>query len=346
MRAMLFASVLGVMVWSALIPVAQADDPQVTKSGESLKGASKKYGDLTVTQIKAGALPCVFWADAKGSAFYAITPAGAIRRISFPDLKETVQADLQSRCTYLAPSAEGLVVSVSESQEVWLLDEATFKVKAKIAVPNLHRCVSAYPLSIGVAVNKAGRDNEIFEVDFKAKTSKKYAGERPKHGGYWDPVITPDGKFVFTGGHLYGFNRWGIVNGKLKYMETKTDGFDGSTVHIPQVSADSKYFVLGTYTGNGGEPRGQWVFKSNNIQSPEFTVARQAAVVGVDEADGYVYAAHPRGPFRLHSMKGDLIKEYKLDGTADPKQILAHPSGNQALYVEGGKFSLVEAPKK
>ena len=92
--------------------------------------------------------------------------------------------------------------------------------------------------------------------------------------------------------------------------------------------------------------RGQWVFKSNNIQSPDFTVVPNAAVVGVGAAGGYVYAAHPRGPFRLHSMKGDLIKEYKLDGTADPKQILAHPAGSQALYLEGGKFSVIEAPKK
>ncbi len=64
MRAICFGAVLGVMAWCAVIPVpVQADDPQVTKSGESLKGDTKKLNDLRVTQIKAGALPCVFWAD-------------------------------------------------------------------------------------------------------------------------------------------------------------------------------------------------------------------------------------------------------------------------------------------
>src|SRR5208337_4087994 len=148
MRAMFFASVLGVMACSALVPVAQADDPQATKSGASLKGDPKKITDLTVTPVKAGALPCVFWADAKGTAFYTISASGAIRRISYPELKEEILADLQTKSAYMSPSAEGLVVTVADSQEVLLLDAATFKIKVKLPVPGLTRAVSAYPLSM------------------------------------------------------------------------------------------------------------------------------------------------------------------------------------------------------
>jgi len=314
-------------------------------SGRSLKGDKTKVVDLTVTQIKTGALPCLFWADAKGTAFYTISAAGAIRRISFPDLIETAQTDLQSRCSYLAPSAEGLVVSVSELQEVWVLDEATFKVKATIAVPALVRAVSAYPLSVGVAVNKDG----IYELDFKTKTSKRYAGERSQLGGYADPVMTPDGKFVFTAGAGYGFNRWGVVNGKLKFFEGTTGGHDGSAIRLPQVTADSKYFILGTYTGNARTTMPPyygvtWIFRSDNIQVPDFTIVPMSSVVGVDTAAGYVYGAHVRAGIKLYSMKGDLIKDYKME--ADPKQILVHPEGNRFLYLEGNKFSLVEVPKK
>lgn len=341
MRAFYLWSMAGLLAWAALSGPVQADDPKVSKSGDTLKGDTKKVGDLAVTPVKTGPLPCVFWADAKGTAFYTIDSGGTIRRISFPDLKETVQAELQSRCSWLAPSAEGLVVSVTESQEVWLLDEATFKVKQKIPVPSLKRAVSAAPLSVGVA----STDSDLYDLDFKKKTSRKYAGEKPKSGGYADPVITPDGKSVYTAGGIYNFNRWGIVSGQLKYLQSSPGIHDGSTIRLLQVSSDSKYVWLGSYTGNNGADRGMFIYKSNNIETAEFTIKPNSAVAGVDAAGGYVYGAHPRSTFKLYSMKGELQKEHKLDGS-DPKQILVHPEGNKLLFLQSDRFLLIEVPKQ
>src|SRR5262249_11691850 len=114
-------------------PVAAADEPKVTTPNASVKGDTKDVISLkaTPTKLRAYVLGCMCWADDKGTAFWTLDPVGTIRRLSFPDLKETHNIELGKKCSWLNPSAEGLVVSVSEAQEVWLLDPDKFTVKQK-----------------------------------------------------------------------------------------------------------------------------------------------------------------------------------------------------------------------
>ncbi len=138
--------------------VAFADDPKVTTPKDSVKGDTTEVMGLKATAIKlrANVLGCMCWADAKGTAFWTLDPAGIIRRIAFPDLEVTHVIELDKKCSWLSPSAEGVVVTVAESKEVWVLDPTKFTTRRKIAVPFLQRAASALNLSTAFAVGDKG----------------------------------------------------------------------------------------------------------------------------------------------------------------------------------------------
>src|SRR5262249_21658747 len=111
-------------------------------TGDSIKGDSQEVDDLMVAVIDLDAkqqLGCMRWVDEQVTAFYALDKNGVLRRVSFPDFKVSQTKDFERKCAWLDISAEGLLLSVPDKQEVWLVDPEQFEVKATIAVPNLKR---------------------------------------------------------------------------------------------------------------------------------------------------------------------------------------------------------------
>jgi hypothetical protein len=113
---------LAVCVWAAvgLGRTVAADDAKVSTPNESVKGATAEVMGVKTTALtlRANILGCMCWADDKGTAFWALDPAGTVRRISFPDLQVTHVIDIGKKCSWINPSAEGPVVSVADSKEV------------------------------------------------------------------------------------------------------------------------------------------------------------------------------------------------------------------------------------
>ena len=68
----------------------------------------------------------------------------------------TQLAEKRTTTAWLAPSAEGLVVSVADVQEVWVLDAVKGTPTKKVAVPSLKRAASALNLSTAFASNGFG----------------------------------------------------------------------------------------------------------------------------------------------------------------------------------------------
>jgi hypothetical protein len=325
-------------------PVAGADEPRVTTPNASVKGDTKEVMGLQVTPVKlrANVLGCMCWADDKGTAFWALDPVGTIRRLSFPDLKETHTIELGKKCSWLNPSAEGLVVSVSELQEVWLLDPDKFTVKQRIAVSGLKRAASALSLSTAFASN----GKELYQVDLKTGKAALYSGEGPKFHGYADPVVSPDGKYLFTSGGFEQMNRFGIKDGKATFDQSSPRIAQGRVDIGVQVSPDSKFVTLPSYAGNYGAGKygNVFVYPVENIERAEVTLefdGPSGMAISADPASGKFYA---KG-LLVFDKEGKREKEYKLDA-GDVKQMLVHPQGGKLLLLGTGKFLLVELPAK
>jgi uncharacterized protein (TIGR03066 family) len=324
-------------------------DVKVTASGQSLRGATQDLVDLKVTDVTLPArttLPCLTWADEQGSAFFALDSAGVLRRVSFPDFKAVQKADLGKKCSWLALSAEGLVVSLPELQEVWVVGTEKYNVKRAIPVPSLKRAVSAPGLSVAFASN----GDELYELDLRKGTAAKFSGEAGQAPGFADPVLTPDGKYLFTRGGFENMHRFAVQDGKLTYQQSSPRIAQGRVDVGIQISPDSRRVCLPCYAGNYGAGKYGciFVYGVGNIEKEEFILDPGCMAVGFDPKGGYLLGEG--GPqsgqtLRLFDANGQLRKDYKL-GTGGVLQMLVYPAGNKVLLLTGEKAMLVEVPRQ
>src|SRR5262249_50647635 len=100
----------------------------VKVTGVSLAGAKQTHKGLAVTEltVKGEGVPrCLCW-SADGKAFFHLEPEkGLVRRISFPGLSEERLLEVGRRCSWLSVSGRGLLVTVAEGEEVWVVEPAT-----------------------------------------------------------------------------------------------------------------------------------------------------------------------------------------------------------------------------
>jgi uncharacterized protein (TIGR03066 family) len=330
-------------------PSLPRGDIKILAAGESVKGATRDVVDLKVTEVALPArstLACLAWADDEGSAFFALDSAGIIRRITFPDFKVLQKADLGKKCSWLARSAEGLLVSLPDLQEVWVVGTEKYNVKRAIPVPSLKRAVSVPRLSAGFASN----GDDLYELDLRKGTTSKFNGAAGQAPGFSDPVLTPDGKYLFTRGGFENMHRFTVQDGKLTYEQSSPRIAQGRVDIGVQVSPDSNQVCLPCYAGNYGAGKygAVFVYPVGNIEKEAFVLDPGCMAVGFDPKGGYLYGEG--GPqsgqiFRLFDARGQLRKDYKL-GTGGVLQMLVHPAGNKVLLLTGEKVLLVEVPKQ
>ncbi len=312
---------------------------------DSLKGDEKETGDVKFARIDLPAkelAPPLAWADEKGTAFYALTRNGVLWKVSFPDFVVKEKKDLGRKCSWLAVSKEGLLVTVPDPQEVWVVDPAKLSsVKKKIAVPNVQRAVSAPNLSVAVAGGgDKFRGGGLSALDLK--TGKATPMEFPPDPdaprrmiGKDRPVISPDGKYLFTEGYEQ-ITRFVLARGKWKFEESSPRIAQGPTRGGIIVSPDSKFVCLPSGGGNYGAGYATHVYPINSFQKRQCTLETgpYPAAVGFDPAGGYIYGQNARNSLILFGPTGVKKKEYKLGpGGLDVSQYLVHPAGNKVLIV-------------
>jgi hypothetical protein len=322
--------------------------PRPAASGDSLKGDTKDVMDLKVTDITLPAkttLACLSWVDAKGSAFFALEATGVLRRVSFQEVQETARIDLGEKCAWLALSAEGLVVCLPMLEEVWVLDPERLEMTQRYAIPNVRRVAAVPSLAVAIASNGP----ELFVIDLKKKTSVKFTGAGPRFGGYDDPVITPDGRYVFTRGGLEQLHRFRLAEGQLRFEESSPRIIQGPCGGI-QVSSDSRLVCIPSGGGNyGAKPAySTIVYPVTTFQKIEFTLPQGAypRAVAFDTAGAHIYAQSFQHALIVFDAAGVKKKEYSLARSGEVRQYLVHPEGNKLLLLTEGALRYVEVPKE
>jgi hypothetical protein len=332
----------------ASLPLRPLLKPAAT--GDALKGETRAVMDVSTASVKLSptkTLLCLTWADDKGSAFYALDASGDLRRVSYPDLKEEWKQPLGEKCAWMSLSSEGLLITLQDGQEVWLIDPARGEMKGRWGIAHVVRAAST--ASSSVAVASAG--DAIFVLDLKKGTSLKYNGPKPQFGGLDDPVMTPDGKYLFTAARLgLGvMHRWAVADGKLRLEESSGGVAQGRIDSGVTVSPDAKFVCFPSYVGGGAKPPKNYtlsVFAVGNLKEPAFVLDPGGTAIGFDPAGGHIYTQN----LRLFDYGGKFNKEYQLGGgppmITGMGQILVHPAGNTFLMIGDSKVLAVTVPKK
>jgi S1-C subfamily serine protease len=326
-------------------------------TGETLEGETWTESDLTGTEInvRAGQVPrCIFWGE-DGKTFFVLEQSGTLRRIALDGFREEMHWEVGKRCSWLSPSAEGLVLTVAGLQEVWLIDAKDFRVKAKAAIPSADRAVSAPTLSVAFAI---GADRQarrsLHVVDLKTgEVAREYGpadfGDQVAVFGL--PAVTPNGKYLFTEG-MEMIQRFRILGDELHLEEVGRRNIRGAAQgRAVEISPDGYYVAQVTTNGNGPLYATN-VFKITDLSKPEIVIASgpHPAALGFDIKAGFVYAQNDGVPLIVFRPSGIRHKEYTLASPSRmggrARQFIVHPDGGKLLVLTDIKLVFVEWPRK
>ena len=322
--------------------------PKSAVTNQSLAGkpAFDPNSQATVTQLlKSSDVRELCWSK-NGQAFFALSGTGILRRMDLKGVEER-RLELGRACSCLAMSAEGLIVTVPQLQEAWVIDADTLEVKKRVPAPGAVQVVSSPRLSIAIASRISnepwkGMDLQLMILDLvKGEPVAHY--DRP--GKF--AAVSPDGKFLFTqsGEQLQRFR---IEGQKLIEEETSQPIALRQGLGIV-ISPDSKHVCLVSHMGNHTVPgfgKSTYVFTLNKLQAPAFWVPMgpYCQTLGFDPKGGHVFSHVAYKTLEVYSYEGKKQKEVpiKLANPGPTYQILPHPDGDKLLIRQHLEVLLVD----
>lgn len=291
-------------------------------------------------------VPCARWADDKGDHAYLLDgDSGVLLKVATATGKVVEKKDFGKKVGWLDESAAGLLVSVPDKGEVWVLD-GKLEVKKTIEVKALGKAASSPKLNVAVVGGQKSTD-PLQVLDLKTGQLTKVTTESKKVSRFLghNPTVTPDGKVAFTsdGDSLLRFD---VADGKLNFSEVIRTG--GKTRPIV-VSADSKFLV---HPAGGGNPDvkpnyATAVYTVGSLTKTEcvLDVGAYPGPAGFDVVNGRVYTTNRKFQLMVFTLGGVKKGEYTF-GKEEPRQYLVHPAGGKVLALATDQVSFVEVPKE
>ncbi len=295
--------------------------------------AAKSISGINVRPVTLGAgssAPCLCWAeDAK--AFYHVDGDGVVRRVSYPELKVEATNNIGKKCKWISLSSMGLVATVLEAQEAWLLDPTTLKESAMIPIGTAKWVVSSPKIAHAYAIEPDPANDHLTVLDLKAGMPlKHYRSWDVERTSFSNAIISPDGKYLFTSFHqIY---RTKLDGEKLAPAGRSDLWVTGATGLSMSTAGD---FICAPGAGRDGTD----IFSTGNLRRPLWTI-KYGRMVGFDVMSGLIYSQNLSSPLIIVNTKGIKLKEFPLENTKNPQpsisQFLVHPSGGRFVAVSQG----------
>jgi WD40 repeat protein len=325
-----------------------------TPSNGDLGGATATLGEVSLQEVKVNAAQVArkpLWSP-DGKFFYALEKdKGTLHKIASDGLQEAVKVELETPCSSMAMSGEGIVVAANAIQQLYLVDPASLKVVRSMAAPRVVFVATAPTLSVAFAAAQPGSPGgEVINVlDLKTgEIVRKYNGASwPPNGvGFKDATATADGKYLFTWSGSEQMHRFKIDGASLVFEQSSGRIAQGGVVL--EVSPDGKWVALPSGGGNYGteKPYSTFIYSVTDLSSPVFTIESAGTrALGFDPKQGYVYANSGPNQFTISTMKALKLKEVEIKGAGGPKQFVAHPEGGSLLLLTDNKLFYVVLQK-
>lgn len=321
---------------------------------KSVLGTSHNVQDAEVTPLtidtKRG-VPHMVWSS-NADYFYVLNQQGLLRQIQVPTFVEIKQLDMETRAYGLALSRQGLLVSLIEKGEIWVLDEESLAVKKVINTPGISQAVSSPNLDLAFVPTDGYRKMNIYDLrsgrNVKSITTyelqQEFGKSIRKHpdgvtlSEFGSPAISPDGQYFMCIG-FECLHRMKIQGHNLIYEEMGARFGKGRI----EISPDSKYVAMPTGGGNRSivespklESYGTYVFRINDLQKPIAAVnsGSYPRALAYDKKRRMLYAQNYEHQLITCNVDGTLIKKYQLTRRGDSvKQFLTDPKGRFLLMM-------------
>ena len=333
-------------------------------SSKNLLGEDFTIGDATAFKLSLpmSAIKATPLRSADGKSLYVLETGGILHQVTLPACTETLSLDFAEATTLFALSREGLLVYISRTQELAVIDAKTFKQLRRIALPGINELTAAAGSNLAYATN----GNSIYVIDVArgvlAKTIAINAlqatyGQRIKRhadgvilGECRLPTLTPDGKTLICMG-FECLHRFRCEGQDLIYEEMGPR--IGQNAQRLEISEDGTYVALPSGGGNypvADHPKAPgystFVYKVTNLQRPATIIAsgHYPRALAFDKKAGRIYAMNYDFQFLVFTPQGVKEKEYKLERQGETRFILPLADGDRALVGTENSLFLIELP--
>lgn len=274
-----------------------------------------------------------------GRAFYALSVNGLLQKVQHdgPRHFEVVRRiDLARHTSCLSLSAEGLVATMDDLQEVWLLDPMTLAVTKRIPVPWARRAVSSPNVSFALVGGRGG----VTYLDLKHGRALHRIPAATAHA-----QLSPDGKHYFAEGgteQLVGYPVSGV-----DLLEPQKSARIASNGQSISVSPDSKLVALPAGGGNG-HGYSTYVYKVGDLSRRILEVRSGAypQCIAFDAKNGLIYAQNHDNSLMVFSDTAIEKHQFsfrvgRIKG-GSPRQFALHPEGRKVLLHFGQAVLFVD----
>ena len=326
-------------------PLAPLDLPASSSPHRSLLGARKASAGMLVTTINLPAeeiVEDIVWSPA-GDRFFALNADGVLSKVTADDFVEERRIDLGRRCGFMAPSADGLLVAMTDLQEVWVIDPLTLNVKGRVAAPGVKRVLSGPTLHFALCCADAqfGREGEVVYLDL-TRLEPVYQFDVPTRFAR----LTPDGKYYFAEGGIEQLCCYYVKDGRLSTgPRTERIAQNGQNICL---SPDGQLVCLPSGGGNYGSGYGTFIYAVDKLTVPKFalTTGPYPRLVAFDAVDQSIYAENSDYQLMLFSPTAIKRKQLSLidepGGHDEPRQFVPHPGGHRLLVLLAKRLLYVD----
>ncbi len=308
--------------------------------------------------INAKEMPaCVCWAP-DGSAFYCLDATEArLCKFSVNPLEEVADLEIGARVTWVSLYKEGVVVTLGDQTEIWLVDPETLEVKRKADVPSASKVYSSPSLMVGFAVlHGQGRDG-LGMVDLRSGkllrifTAQEFRTPKGLSPSWGQIAVAPDGKVVWvvTGGHLQRF-KFTPSTKQLQYDDSSpaSIGREGREIVL---SPDGSLICWPCGAGNDRglpkhpeiPPYATYIYETKDISQPKLVLRTGAypQAVGLDPVSGLAFGQNFDTTLLIYNLSGLPLKSISLRGHGT-YQFAPSPVGGKLLMLTSEKLLLVD----
>jgi hypothetical protein len=338
------------------IPGVKIEPPSTRPRQIPLGPKPQPIGEIKIVDLQRGAgSPCLCWSHDGKAVYYLGGPI--VRRISIPDGEETAICRVDKNCNWLCVSAKGLVLTTDFPKEMWLLDPQSLAVLSKFPIGDAKRVISAPNCKFAYFNDSSYRPAMLNVIDLQlGKVVKKYPFNEFGNGrlGFEDPVMTPDGNYLFTSSGSEELNRFRTAGIRVTFEETSPRLLQGVKAGIC-ISSDGKYVCAPSGGGNYSQP-GQmggystFIYSTKSFKTIELAIAHGAypQALGMDLKSGLIYAQNHKMQLMIFDTLGAKIKDVPLKlslrDDSEVNQFLVHPDGRKLIVAATARLWYVEFP--
>ena len=287
-------------------------------------------------------VPAICWTPG-GEEILTLSTDGVLTKYSVSTGSKLAEVEIDSQCSDLDLSKEGIVAVLSGLGEIRVLDTDSMELVSTARVPGAESIacspnssrgyVLTGPSSITVVDLKGGRTADL-------EIQQSHQMQRPLRLKPHDLVLTPDGKYLFAEGGIEMLVRMAVGGRSITIEEATPRIISGRRSRIV-VSADSRLVAVPSGGGNSKAEKhpkvnyGTYIYEVNNLSSPRLAVSTGAypQAIAFDVKANLIYAQNRETALMVLSAGGSVKSKFKLDGRADSRVIVPHPDGFAACVL-------------